>query len=138
MPVTKWAGALRRTFDRVRASRHNGFVRRLLFLIGLFALLWTAADRTAAAAQDTTTLSAAALCEVAGDSQGPSDSERYWRARQHTVAAVTESHWKSAPVHAALGATPAIPAIVPAPIARSSGPPAPSAPPYLRHTPLLI
>jgi hypothetical protein len=125
-------------FDRVPVTGQNGFVRRLIFLIGLSALLWTATDRTAPAPQDIATMSGVALCEVAGDSHGPSDSDRQWRAQQHTIAAVTESEWKSAPVHAALGATPSARAFEPAPALSSLDPPPSSAPHYLRHTPLLI
>ncbi len=111
----------------------------MLLAIGLSALLWTADARTRqATAADVFTMSGAGSGQVAGDSHGQSESDRQWRARQHTVAAVTESPWKSAPVHASLAATPSPRTFDPACAASSPDPPACSALPYLRHTPLLI
>jgi hypothetical protein len=111
----------------------------MLLAIGLSALLWTADARTRqATAADVFTMSGAGSGQVAGDSPGPSDSDRQWRAQQHTVAAVTESLWKSAPVHAAIAATPAPRTFDPEHAASSPDPPVLSSLPYLRHTPLLI
>lgn len=105
----------------------------------LSALLWTAAARTGSIAPgDITTSSGAGSCLAAGDSQGPSDSDQQWRAQHHAIAAVTESIWKSALVHADLAATRAACVFDTARAASSPDPPARSAPHYLRHTPLLI
>ena len=68
----------------------------------------------------------------------PSETEQQWQNAHHAIAVVTESVWKSAPIHAGLGAT-RIARIFE--IARSvspADPPSVSAPLYLRHTPLLI
>jgi hypothetical protein len=111
----------------------------ILLAIGLFALFWTADTRTwSAPPDDIITMAGVGSCQMAGDSHGPSDSDRQWRARQHTIAAVTESVWKSAPVHAALAATPSPRPFAPARASGSHDPPLRSAPHYLRHTPLLI
>jgi hypothetical protein len=128
------------TFDRVPLTSQNGFVRRLMFLaIVLSALLWTAATRTGAVSpDDVSTTSGAGSCLLAGDSQEPSDSDQQWRARHDTIAAVTESIWKSALVHAVLAATRSARDFDTAGEAGSPHPPLRSAPPYLRHTPLLI
>ena len=127
-------------FDRVPVTGQNGRVRRLLLLaMGLSALLWTAAARTGSVPpDDILTMSGVGSCLLAADSHGPSDSDQQWRARHHTIAAVTESVWKSAPVHAALAATPSAQAFETARAAGSPDPPVRSAPHYLRHTPLLI
>lgn len=107
--------------------------------IGVSALLWTAAARP-----DMTppagiiTMVDVGSCQLAGDSDGPSESDRQWRAQQQTIAAVTESVWKTALVHAALASTPAPLVFEPSLAASSPDPPVRSAPPYLRHTPLLI
>jgi hypothetical protein len=111
----------------------------MLLAIGLSALLWTAAARpeTVPPSGIITVLDAGS-CQLTGDSHRPSDSDRQWRAQQQTIAAVTESAWKSALVHAALGAT-LSPLVFEPPLAASSpDPPVGSALPYLRHTPLLI
>jgi hypothetical protein len=115
-------------------------VRRLILLaIGLSALLWTADARTRSAASDhVAMMSGIKTGQVAGDSDKSGDSDFQWRARQHTIAAVTESLWKSAPVHAAIAATPAPRTFDPEQAASSPDPPIRSALPYLRHTPLLI
>ena len=133
-------GGAGRGFDRLAASRQNGCVRRLLLIaIGLSALLWAADARTRPIGADRFTLmSGAAAGQVAADSDTSGDSDFQWRARQHTIAAVTESPWKSAPVHAAMAATPAPRTFDPEQSASSPDPPARSALPYLRHTPLLI
>jgi hypothetical protein len=83
-------------------------------------------------------MSGAGSCLVAGASRTPSDSDQQWRAQHHTVAAVTESVWKSAPVHAALAAALAPRAFDTAHASTPQDPPVRSAPLYLRHTPLLI
>jgi hypothetical protein len=111
----------------------------LLLAIALFALLWAADARTrSAASDDAARMSASGAGQVAGDSDKPGDSDFQWRARQQTAAAVTESLWKSAPVHAAIAATPAPRSCDPAQAVSSADPPVLSALPYLRHTPLLI
>ncbi len=111
----------------------------MFLAIGLFALLWMAGARTGAApSDDIITMVDAGSCELAGDSHDSGNSDRQWRAQQQTVAAVTESVWKSALVHAALGATPAALIFEPRLAASSPDPPVRSAPHYLRHTPLLI
>jgi hypothetical protein len=111
----------------------------MLLAIGLSAFLWTADARTRSVGSDhLSTMSGAKAGQVAGDSDPSGDSDFQWRARQHTVAAVTESLWKSAPVHAAIAATPAPRSCDPEQAASSPDPPVRSALPYLRHTPLLI
>lgn len=107
--------------------------------IGLSALLWTAAARTGSAPpDDIVTKLDAGSCQLTGDSHRPGDSDRQWRAQQQTIAAVTESAWKSASMHAALGATLSPLVFEPSLAASSPDPPVRSALPYLRHTPLLI
>jgi hypothetical protein len=120
----------------------NGFVR-WIFAIGLAALLWASSVRTlpvpsgAASPGDTVSMAAAEACAVTGDSPDR-DSDQQWRAASHAIAVVTESVWKSAPVHAGLSATPAARIFEIAHSASSPAPPPSSAPHYLRHTPLLI
>jgi hypothetical protein len=111
----------------------------MLLAIGLSALLWTAGARPESdpRAGIITTIDVGS-CQLAGDSHRPSDSDRHWRAQQQTIAAVTESVWKTALVHAALAATPAPLVFEPSLAASSPDPPVRSALPYLRHTPLLI
>ena len=107
--------------------------------MGLSALLWTAAVRTGSVpADDIIPMSDIGSCLLTGDSRGPSESDQQWRAQHHTIAAVTESLWKSALVHTELAATPSARAVD---TARGVGSPdrsARSAKHYLRHTPLLI
>jgi hypothetical protein len=111
----------------------------LLLAVGFSALLWMAAARTESIPpDDIVTTSGDGSCLLAGDSHAPSDSDQQWRAQHHTIAAVTESVWKSALVHAELAATPAAGAFDTAPAASPPDPPVRSAPHYLRHTPLLI
>lgn len=111
----------------------------MFLAIGLSALLWTAAARLETVPSDgNITMLEAGSCQLTGDSHCPSDSDRQWRAQQETIAAVTESVWKTALVHAALAATPAPLVFEPSLAASSPDPPARSALPYLRHTPLLI
>ena len=112
-------------------------MHRLIFAIGLTALLWATAARTTPVPSDAVTTTGAA-CAVDGDSHGPSDSEQQWRNAHHAIAVVTESQWKSAPVHAGLGATRVARIFELARFVSSPDPPAASTPHYLRHTPLLI
>ena len=117
--------------------------RWLLLTIGLSALLWTVDARTSAIAGsvpsgDIVAMSSVDACLIDSDSNDPGESDRQWRAQHDAVAPVTESVWKSAQVHADLAGTP-----LPLPFATtravsSPDPPSPSAPHYLRHTPLLI
>jgi hypothetical protein len=111
----------------------------MLLAIGLSALLWTVAARTPAApVHDVVSMSAADSCAVSADSPAPLDSDLQWRAAHDAIGPVTESVWKSAPVHAALAAT-RTPHLFDTILTVSApDPPAASAPPYLRHTPLLI
>ena len=124
----------------VPANSQNELVRRLMLLaIGLSALVWTAAARPETVPPDgISTMVDAGSCQLTGDPHCPSDSDRQWRAQQQTIAAVTESVWKTALLHAALAATPAPLVFEPSLAASSPDPPVRSALPYLRHTPLLI
>lgn len=107
--------------------------------MGLAALLWTATARTGSVPpDDIITTSGVGSCRLAGHSHGPGDSDQHWGARPYTIAAVTESVWKSALVHAELAATPSARVFDTARVASSPDPPVRSAPHYLRHTPLLI
>ncbi len=111
----------------------------MLLAIGWSALLWTASARTGwAPPAGIITMLDAGSCQLTGDSHRPSDSDRQWRAQQQTIAAVTESTWQSASMHAALGATLSPLVFEPLLAASSPDPPVRSALPYLRHTPLLI
>lgn len=117
--------------------RQNGAVR-WIFAIGLAALLWASSIRTGPLPSDAIAAMAGAdACAVAGDSP-ERDSDRQWRTAHHAIAVVTESVWKSAPVHAELSATPAARIFEIGRTGSSPAPPASSAPLYLRHTPLLI
>jgi hypothetical protein len=129
-----------RTFDRLPVTGQNGLVRRsMLLAMGVSALLWTVTARTGSVPpDDIITMSGVGSCLLTGNSHGPGDSDQHWRAQHHTIAAVTESVWKSALVHAELAATPSARAFDTARAASSPGPPVRSAPHYLRHTPLLI
>ena len=116
----------------------NGLVRRLVLLaICLSVPLWTAAARSVAP-DDINTMSDLGSCLLAGDAPGPSNADLQWGARHHTIAAVTESIWKSALVHAELGATPSARTVDTTLACSSPDPRVCSAPHYLRHTPLLI
>jgi hypothetical protein len=111
----------------------------MLLALGLSALLWTATAGTGSVPpDDVIAMSDVESCLLAHDSHGTGDSDRQWRARHHTVAAVTESIWKSALVHAELAATRSARGCETARAASSPDPPVRSAPHYLRHTPLLI
>jgi hypothetical protein len=112
--------------------------RLILVAMGLSVLLWTATVRTEPVPpDDIVTMSEVGPSQMAGP-HGPSDSDQQWRAQQHTIAAVTESVWKSALVHAGLAATPSALPVDTTRAASSPDPPVGSAPHYLRHTPLLI
>lgn len=115
-------------------------MRRLLLLaIGLSALLWTVAARSGPIpSQDIVKMSGVEARAVAGESKGPIDPNQQWRAEHDAVAAATESVWKSAPVHAALAATRSPRTFETALAVSAPDPPVSPAPPYLRHTPLLI
>ena len=114
-------------------------MHRLILAIGLSALLWATAARTGPVPADAiTTMASADACAVGGDSDGPNDSDPQWRNAHHAIAVVTESPWKSAPVHAELGATPVARLFEIARFVSSPDPPAASTPSYLLHTPLLI
>jgi hypothetical protein len=113
-------------------------VNRLLLAIGLSALLWATAARTGPAPSDVATTTGMAAHAVAGDSHDPSDSDQQWQNAHHAIAMVTESVWKSAPVHAGLSATRSSRVFELARTVSSPDPPVASAPIYLRHTPLLI
>lgn len=113
--------------------------RLILLAIALSALLWTGAVRAGSVfPADITTMSPIGATLVTGDSHDPRDSDQYWRAQHHTIAAVSESVWKSAPVHAALAAARLARGFETVRLVTSSDPPFRSAPHYLRHTPLLI
>lgn len=127
-----------REFDHFRVTSQNGLVHRLIFAIGLSALLWTAARTQPVPSNDIATMSGVEAGAVAADPHGPRDSDQQWLAAHHAIGVVTESVWKSAPVHAGLAATRTARVFEIARTISSSDPPASSAPPYLRHTPLLI
>ena len=113
--------------------------RWFVLALGLSALLWTAtAGASSVPADAIVTTSEAALSQLASDPQGPNGSDQQWRAQRHTVAAVTESVWKDAMVHAGLAATPAALLSESTRPAGWPNPPVRSLPHYLRHTPLLI
>lgn len=82
-------------------------------------------------------MAAAPACAVTGDSPDR-DTDRQWLAASHAIAVVTESLWKSAPVHADLYSTRSARIFELARSVSSPAPPLSSAPYYLRHTPLLI
>jgi len=103
----------------------------MLLAIGLAALLCAPAGRTGPAPTDDITV-------MSAESHRPHDSDQQWRPQHHSLAAGTESVWKSAPVHAALAATRAARVSDPVCPATSHAPPLRSTPQYLRHTPLLI
>src|SRR5687768_10200102 len=93
-----------RVFDDRRQPGQYGSVRRLLLIaIGLSILLWTASAR-----RDQThgiaTISGVESSAVSADPSTPVDSDLEWRAAHGALGPITESVWKSAPVHAALAA----------------------------------
>jgi hypothetical protein len=114
-------------------------VHRLIFAIGLSAILWATSASTGPVPSDAiTTMASAEACAVDGDSHEPNDSDQQWRNAHYAIAVVTESVWKSAPVRAGLGATRVARTFEMARFASSPDPPADSTPIYLRHAPLLI
>jgi hypothetical protein len=126
-------------FDRARVTSQNGLVRRLVLLaIGLSVLLWIAIARAGQVPPDDIITMSVGSSLLACDSHGPSDSDQQWQAQHHTIAAVTESVWKSALVHAELATTHSAGTFDTARAVSSPDPPVRSAPHYLRHTPLLI
>jgi hypothetical protein len=127
-------------FDGFAPTGQYGNVRRLMLLaIGLSALLWTVAARPAPVpVHDIVSMSAAESCAMSADSPTPLDSDLQWRAEHDAIGPITESMWKSAPVHAALAATRTSHLFDTLFIVSAPDPPAANAPPYLRHTPLLI
>ena len=129
----------RRPLDDAAVTNQNGRVRRLL-LVGLgLSLLWIAsAPCFPVAPDDLVTMSAVESVQLAGDPHLPSGSDQHWRAGQHAIAAVTESLWRSALVHAGLADTPSARTFHTGYAASSPDPPVRSTPHYLRHTPLLI
>lgn len=107
----------------------------MLLAIGLAALLCASTARPGSVQPNATTISGVA---VAAEPQGQRESSQQWHPHRHTIAAVTESIWKSAPVHAALAASRSVRAFETALTDNAAQSPDRSAPPYLRHTPLLI
>ncbi len=111
----------------------------MLVAIGLSALLWTmSARQSPASPAGLVVMSGVESCQLTADPDGPSTTDLRWRARLHTIGVVTESIWKSALVHAELGASRAARVGEPALASSSPVPPLASVPHYLRHTPLLI
>ena len=114
-------------------------MHRLILAIGLATLLWATAARTEPVPSgELTTMAGAEACAVGSDSRGPGDSDDQWRNAHHAIAVVTESVWKSSPVHAGLGAARVARLFEIARFVSSPDPPAGSTPLYLLHTPLLI
>jgi hypothetical protein len=111
---------------------------RYVAALGLAALLWATSVRTAPVPVDRiVTPAGAEECAVTGDSPDR-DTDQQWRAAQHAIAVVTESVWKSAPLHAGLSAIPAARIFDIVRSVSAAAPAVSSAPFYLRHTPLLI
>ena len=137
LPDTRNRPRTQAHLTRFPASGQNASVR-CIFAIGLAALLWATSVRTAPVPVDgIVTLAGAEACAVTGDSPDR-DTDQQWRAARHAIAIVTESVWKSAPLHAGLSATPAARIFDIARSVSSPAPPVSSAQFYLRHTPLLI
>lgn len=138
------------SFDDWRPAGQDGFVRGILLLaISLSALLWTVAARPAVvdvasgvpvhrSLGEGGSQTSAEARVVAADTEEPSQSQLKWLAQVHTIGIVTESIWKSSLVHADLGGTRSPRTVDISLAANSPDPPAAPAPPYLRHTPLLI
>jgi hypothetical protein len=114
----------------------------MLVALGWSALVWAATagapSGPSGPAHDVGTMAVVTSAQLADHTPGPSDTDQQWRAQRHTIAAVTESVWKSGLVHADLAATPAARAFDTFRAASSPDPPVRSTAPYLRHTPLLI
>jgi hypothetical protein len=109
----------------------------MLLAFGLAALLCAATTPAGKVSPDNA-MSAAGSCLLSSESDRSGHTGQHWGPQHHTVAAVTESAWKSAPIHAALAATRAALSLDTARAAASHDPPVRSTPPFLRHTPLLI
>ena len=111
---------------------------RFVLALALSTVVWATAARTTPAPPDVATTSGAEACAVSADPHAPNETEQQWQNAHHAIALVTESVWKSAPVHAGLGTTRIARIFEIARTVSSSDPPSVSAPHYLRHTPLLI
>ena len=134
------SGVNHRRIDRIGITGQNDFVRRLVLLaIGLSAFLWAmnAGTRTVPP-HDIFTMCGGGSCQLSGVSHTPGDSDQQWCGQHHTIAALTESLWKSAPVLAELAAGPSARVFDATRAVSSSDPPDRPAPPHLRPTPLLI
>jgi hypothetical protein len=110
----------------------------ILLAIGVSVLLWAAARMGPAPADSISTMSAVGPCLLADCSHGHGDSDQHWQTQDRTIAAVSASVWKSAPVHAALAAVLSARAVDTPRPSRPQHPSVRSGPLYLRHTPLLI
>jgi hypothetical protein len=108
----------------------------MLLAIGLAVFLCASMGQPAPVQSDG--ISTMSGLVVAAEPQGSSESRQHWHPLRQTSAAVTESVWKSAPVHAALAASRSARTIDTAVADGGAHSPTRSAPPYLRHTPLLI
>lgn len=138
---TAGASALHhRGIDRIGITGQNEPVRRLVLLaIGLSALMWAMnAGTRAVPPHDIFTMCGGGSCQLSGVSHTPGDSDQQWCGRHHTIAALTESVWKSAPVLVSLAAAPSARVFDATRAVSSSDPPERPAPPHLRPTPLLI
>ena len=117
-------------------------MRRQFLALGVAVLLWTAAGAAPMspgdAPGDIVTMSGSpAPCHLS-DAPAPDSSDGQWRALRYPLAAVMESVWKSAPIHAELAAVRGARIFDLARTVSSPDPPVRSGPHYLRHTPLLI
>lgn len=112
-------------------------MRRVILALGLSALLWAAARTGPLPADAISTVVSSEACAVTSDSP-ERDSGQQWRKAHQAIAVVTESVWKSVPVHAGLGSTRVAPLFELARFVSAPEPPAASTPHYLLHTPLLI
>jgi hypothetical protein len=118
------------------ATGQNASVHRLILALGLCALLYATGRTGPVPSEDVVTIAAEA-CAVTSDSPDR-DSGQQWRKAHHAIAVVTESVWKSSPVHAGLGSTRVARLFELARFVSAPDPPAASTPHYLLHTPLLI
>jgi len=108
----------------------------VLLAIGLVVLLCASTARPGSVQPNA--ISTISGVVVAAEPLGPRESNQQWHPHRQTIAAVTESVWKSAPVHAALASTRSARAFETALRGHAAPSAARSALPYLRHTPLLI
>ena len=119
-------------------SGQNEVMFRVIIAIGVVVLFWATGPSSGPPAVDAGhALSGVAGGAVAGESDH-GESDQQWRIAQHAIAVVTESVWKSSPVHAGLGAARVTRLSEIARFVSSPDPPAASTPHYLLHTPLLI